>query len=154
MPVACPRSKVAVVMRAYNKTPKCTWCPEPEAWWCHESNASHVQVLEELLRFWQVTLRPAVLAAAKRSEKKEGFVSETVANVCTLGAESLLRNHKEELAVERKKALLLAARDVYKQVRDECPAEVWDKISYEGSPGWIDYAGLDSDSQPCAAVAG
>ena len=153
LPVACPRTKVAIMMRAYNKAPRCTWCPEPEAWWSQESNAGHLVHLEDLLRFWQVTMRPAVQAAASRSEKKDALASELMANVCTLGAEALLRSHKERLVSYRKKALLLATRDVHKQVLDQCPRDVMEGVSLEGVPAWIDYDSLESDTEPGAAVA-
>ena len=133
MPVACPRSKVAVVMRAYNKTPRCTWCPEPEAWWSQDANAGHIEHLEALLRFWQVTMRPAVQAVATRSAKKEAAAAELMANVCCLGAEALLKSHKERLAADRRKALLSATRCVHKQILAECPEDVLQSVP-RGSP--------------------
>ena len=55
--VNAPRTKVALIKRAYRKKPKNGFCPSPESVWgtfgCEE-----LQYLEELLRYFHVTCKP------------------------------------------------------------------------------------------------
>ena len=48
MPTETPSATIAVLMRAYRKTPSRTYCPYPEGWWSREVKAPLV-VLEQAL---------------------------------------------------------------------------------------------------------
>jgi hypothetical protein len=55
-----PRVKIAMIMRAYRKEPNKTWCPFPEPRWNCGIKVSTMHKLEALLRYFQVTCKPAV----------------------------------------------------------------------------------------------
>ena len=44
-----PRSKIAVLMRAYRKPPNRTWCPCPESFWAKEDKGT-LLLLEQVLQ--------------------------------------------------------------------------------------------------------
>ena len=52
-----PRTKIAVLMRAYKKEPKRGWCPEPESLW-GKAEAGDLQNLEAMLEYLWQACRP------------------------------------------------------------------------------------------------
>ena len=59
LPLTVPRSKLALVMRAYRKQPHRGWCPTPEPAWATREPAS-LHHLEAVLHFLHGTCKPAV----------------------------------------------------------------------------------------------
>ena len=59
MPAQIPRAKIAVLMRAYRKTPNTTYYPRPEGWWSRD-DMSTLAFLEQALQYFQSTCTSAV----------------------------------------------------------------------------------------------
>ena len=58
--LAYPRVKIAMLMRAYRKPPNRGWCPPPETTWTSTAKTQSLYKLERVLRYFQVTCKPAV----------------------------------------------------------------------------------------------
>ena len=56
LPLWAPRTKNAILMRAYRNSPTNTFCPNPEHSW-RNSEASDIEKLEHLLFFYQKTCK-------------------------------------------------------------------------------------------------
>ena len=56
LPVWAPRTKNAIIMRAYRKPPSNTYCPLPEAFWRSSADAD-IEKLEQILLFYQKTCK-------------------------------------------------------------------------------------------------
>ena len=83
LPLKCPRTKVAMIMRAYRKPPQRTWCPLPEAAWGKVSD-QELEALEALLHYFQATCKPAV--AGMTDQRKAALH----ANVACAAAEAFI----------------------------------------------------------------
>ena len=68
MPAQTPRSKIAVLMRAYRKPPNRTWCPCPESFWAKEEKGTLLLLEQVLQYFWHVQARASENAACKAAD--------------------------------------------------------------------------------------
>ena len=85
-----PRVKIAMIMRAYRKQPNNAWCPFPERRWASWTNVRTMHKLEALLRYFQLTCKPAVagMQALKRVQ--------LTANVAAAAADAFIMcKHRE-----------------------------------------------------------
>ena len=105
-----PRTKVALLMRAYSKDPAKGFCPAPETMW-HRVPPHHLEALEELLTYFQHTLGSAV--ADLGTEPAEMLL----ANVALHATEAWFRNWTTTMAVAKlKTAMLEATKEFYDDV--------------------------------------
>ena len=111
MPLQVPGVKIAMIMRAYRKTPQLTWCPSPEPSWAKCPNVL-LEALEDLLHYFHVENKAAV--AALPGEQRAAFF----ANVNVQLAETF--NTKVTKSKERtedlKKELLKTALPYYEEL--------------------------------------
>ena len=56
MRIECPKSKIAVLKRAYRKTPQFGYCPSPESSWSKKT-LEELRTLEHLLHYYHVELK-------------------------------------------------------------------------------------------------
>lgn len=56
MQIECPKSKIAVLKRAYRKTPQFGYCPSPESSWSKKT-LEELRTLEQLLHYYHVELK-------------------------------------------------------------------------------------------------
>ena len=106
LPLQTPRTKVAMITRAYRKPPSKTWCPVPESTW-GKSAPQDLQQLEVLLHYFQVTCKPAV--AAMDSQLKAALH----ANVACAAAEAFI-TCKSQSALQ--KTLVAATTRFYRDI--------------------------------------
>ena len=66
--------KLAVLMRAYRKTPNKTYCPCPEGWWPRD-DMSTLAFLEQALQYFQGACKSAV--ADMPPQKLQTFKANT-----------------------------------------------------------------------------
>ena len=74
MPAQTPRAKIAVLMRAYRKTPNKTYCSCPEGWWYMDAMWS-LELSDYALQYFQVTCKSAV--ADMPPQKLQTFKANT-----------------------------------------------------------------------------
>jgi len=91
LPLTAPRSKIAVLMRAYRKEPTRGFCPAPEAAWGRLDTES-IRRLEELLHYFHVALLP-ILDAMTESARRA-----FLANVSLVTAEAVIATKSSESA--------------------------------------------------------
>ena len=105
-----PRTKVALLMRAYSKDPVKGFCPQPETMWQKIPNCQ-LETLEELLAFFQQSLRSAV--ADLGTEPAEVLL----ANVALAATEAWYRNWNDRVPMHKcKSALLQATKEFYDEI--------------------------------------
>ena len=144
-----PRTKVALLMRAYSKDPVKGFCPQPETMW-QKVPQCQLETLEELLAFFQQTLRSAV--ADLGTEPAEVLL----ANVALAATEAWYRTWNDRVKVHKcKSALLQATKEFY----DEILAKQQALHRSRGAEGdycltavarrrnWIDFAGVQKEEE-------
>jgi len=89
LPLAAPRSKIAVLMRAYRKEPSRGFCPSPEAAWAR-LEAESILRLEQLLHYFHVTLMP-ILEKMTESARRA-----LLSNVSLVAAEAVIAAKSQE----------------------------------------------------------
>jgi len=109
-----PWTKVAVVKRSYRKKPLCGFCPSPEAAW-GQFEWNHLQLLEELLRFFHATCVPLLDKLLPQSRNK------LLANVDVSATDAfwLAKDAKQKNGVEKIQSLLLEATHKYWETLDK-----------------------------------
>ena len=129
-----PRSKVAVVMRAYWKDPdKQKYCPAPESLWSRVQ-ATHMKKLESLLFYFSITLRDAFssmetrMAQKLKTEASIGAADAFIAYVPQPGKTAPSMNHEEAML----RVTLDMAEAVVAHLKAPLPAP-------RGGDEWIDY---------------
>ena len=90
MPADCPRSKIAVLKRAYRKKPQYGYCPSPEPQWGNAQKEDLLD-LEHLLQYFHVQCESAVAEVIPREEKLV-FLSNVDVGAC----EAFMGNIKEK----------------------------------------------------------
>jgi len=89
LPLAAPRSKIAVLMRAYRKEPSRGFCPSPESAWAR-LEAESILRLEQLLHYFHVTLMP-ILEKMTESARRA-----LLSNVSLVAAEAVIAAKSQE----------------------------------------------------------
>ena len=108
LPLAVPRVKIAMIMRAYRKPPNKTWCPAPESSWA-ERHIRSLERLEAILHYFQHTCKSAV---AGMDPLKLAVLS---ANVHCSAADAFIGNR--DIKKDRP-AILEATAKFYKEIQD------------------------------------
>ena len=147
IPGSCPRSKLAILKRAYRKKPQYGYCPSPEASWKAVPETQLLD-LESLLQYFHFNCKAAVAEAIPK-ENVIAFLS----NVDVAASEAFCVEKREKF---RKQAMLKAIVKYYEQLHDKASEKLPEKASLEKTKfEWIDFASC-LGSQPevkTAAVA-
>ena len=140
MPTATPRSKMAVIMRAYRKPPNRTWCPCPESFWSKEDKRSLLP-LEQVLQYVSGTCRPAIM------DMPLARLQSFLANTNCIAAETYARWRvkKGNIAAVLKVDLLDALKKFYDEVVDFCKSQQ-DKAPPDPLERWINFAAVAAPS--------
>ena len=134
MPAACPRSKIAVLKRAYRKKPSYGYCPSPEATWGKIENIQ-LKELENMLMFFHVQCEPAV-AETVAADQRLAFL----ANVDVAACEAFLGNLKSK---DRRQQMLKALAKYHTQLAES--STKMPKVDAKDEKfGWIDFASLSA----------
>ena len=103
----CPRVKVAVLKRAYRKTPSYGYCPSPEPSWCLKTFAE-LEPLENVLHYFHVEAKAAVADLFVGDNERHQFL----ANVDCAATEAFLAAP----AKKARSAILEACHKYYAQL--------------------------------------
>ena len=141
MPATCPRSKVAVLKRAYRKKPSYGYCPSPEASWGKIPEAD-LKDLEDLLQFFHVECQPAVAEAIPGT-----LVAAYTSNVDVAASEAFLANVKDKA---RKQKLLEVTAKYYWQVAEKSSS--MPKAPLKEKFAWIQFA-QQAEKKPAPSTA-
>ena len=139
MPLMCPRTKVAVLMRAYRKEPRRTWCPEPEALWAKLDTAEAHSIEQMLAYLWQ-TCKPIRQKWGEADSWR--FFAEVGINVAE-GFAEWVQKEKKGKRVMLHAALIKAAGPFVDELRSRmgdaeslpAPSESWIKFSAVAEKG-------------------
>lgn len=91
IPAECPRSKIAVLKRAYRKTPSYGFCPSPESKW-GDAKWEDLRSLEAVLHYFYATCKDAV-AALPDAGRQAAFL----ANLDCAAAEAFVSSTSKDL---------------------------------------------------------
>ena len=132
IPGSCPRSKLAILKRAYRKKPQYGYCPSPEASW-RAVPETQLLDLESLLQYFHFNCKAAVAEAIPK-ENVIAFLS----NVDVAASEAFFVEKREKC---RKQAMLKAIVKYYEQLHDKASEKLPEKASLEKTKfEWIDFA--------------
>ena len=137
MPVACPRSKIAVFKRAYRKKPSYGYCPSPEATW-GKIPLEDLRELEDLLQFFHVECQPAV-AEAMPGAQTAAFLT----NIDVAASEAFVANAKDKA---RKEKVLEATTKYYWQLKEK--SELMPKTPLQNKFAWMIFPAKAESSAP------
>ena len=137
-----PRVKIAMIMRAYRKEPNNTWCPFPEPRWASWTKVSTMHKLEALLRYFQVTCKPAVagMQALKRVQ--------LTANVAVAAADAFIMCKEREKEGD---AMLSAVAKYFDEIK--LFAEKRGGIPPKPEEAWFDFDEMRKRNTDKSAVA-
>jgi hypothetical protein len=140
MPMATPRSKMAVIMRAYRKPPNRTWCPCPESFWAKEDKGTLLP-REQVLQYVSVTCSPAIM------DMPFARLQSFLANTNCIAAETYARWRvkKGNIAAGVKLDLLDAMKKFYDEIKDFCKSQ-HDKAPPDPLERWINFAAVAAPS--------
>lgn len=113
LPLKTPRTKVAMIMRAYRKPPQRTWCPLPEAAW-GKAGVPELEALEAVLHYFQATCKPAVAGMADQRK------AALHANVACAAAEAFITVTK---VGGHRKALVAATAKFHQEMKTFAESE-------------------------------
>ena len=116
----CPRVKVAVLKRAYRKTPSYGYCPSPEVGWCSKTFAD-LEPLENVLHYFHVEAHSAIADLFGESQRHQ-----FLANVDCAATEAFLAAP----AKKARSAILEACHKYYDQLKQS-------KKPINPSKGWM-----------------
>ena len=126
MCVECPRSKVAVLKRAYRKKPSYGYCPTPEAKWS-KLEVKELQILEDVLQYFHVDLKTAV--AADRGEQAQAVF---FANVDCAAADAFFLSETKDVKTNLTEATL----KYYTQLSTNAKG---DQVQLPGARTWVNF---------------
>jgi hypothetical protein len=106
----CPKSKIALLKKAYRKKPSHGFCPAPESAWGKKA-LNELETLEHLLHYFHVELESAV-AALGNDDKRLMFL----ANVDISAADSFLA--AEAKKKNQREAVLQATSKYYYELQE------------------------------------
>ena len=125
IPITCPRTKVAVLKRAYRKPPSHGWCPSPEAAW-GKFGSGEIVKFEHYLHYWHAVCKDAV-ASAVGHEQVLGFVT----NVDVAAAEAFITSKE----AKRTQSMIEATFKYVQQVEEKLSQKLPAATGLSG--GWI-----------------
>ena len=130
IPVWAPRTKVAVIQRAYRKTPSRTICPNPEAAWGRAAGVE-VELIEQVLCYYQAECKDIV--GALGPVQSLAFL----ANVGIASTEAFIAPRVKNVTF--KTALLEATMRYSEQLVQSIINSGWATLP-KSTVSWIDYS--------------
>ena len=117
--INCPRTKIAMLKRAYRKPPSHGYCPSPESKFS-KAPVNVLEKLEELLHYFHVDCKAAV-AAVGGEHQQDAFLANV--DVCATEAFAAASDRSSILELQ---SLLLAATQTYNEqlvaaAQEKCP---------------------------------
>ena len=142
-----PRSKVALLMRSYHKTPNKGICPPPEPTWA-KLKVDHMVRLEELLAHFSSTLGPAVAGLG------EGPAALLLANVVMEATEAMFTHSKpaDDRADRAKQEMLRRTAKYYEQVKAHAESKTPPSTLPTPKHAWMDWSKVAAAAAAAAAA--
>ena len=141
--LAYPRVKIAMLMRAYRKPPNRGWCPPPETTWTSTAKTQSLYKLERVLRYFQVTCKPAV---AGMPPLRWATLSS---NVACVAAEAFITCKEREKEGD---AILSAVAKYFDEIKLFAESEKLDPPA-KPDQAWLDFDGMKQRQKDTSAVA-